>query len=69
MTDARVPNIKAEQWIKPIRDLDPGAKLTLAALWSFAPFGAEHGASSRDVFPSRRLLAEETGQTDRKSVV
>lgn len=63
MTDARVPNIEAERWIKPLSCLDPGAKLTLAALWSFAPFGVSTHASSRDVFPSRRLLAEETGQT------
>lgn len=60
MTDARVPNLEAERWIKPLSCLDPGAKLTLAALWSFAPFGAEHDAN---VTVTRRMLSEETGQT------
>lgn len=62
MTDARVPNLAAIRWIMRL-PLDPGAKLLLAALWSFAPFGVDGHASARDVFPSRRLLAEETGQS------
>jgi hypothetical protein len=60
--DARVPNLAAIRWIMRL-PLDPGAKMLLISLWSFAPFGIEGHASARDVFPSRRLLAEETGQS------
>lgn len=61
-------HIAAAEWIMPLACSRGSAicmadKLLLLAMWRRAPYDLRGPATGKQVYPSRRLLAEETGQT------
>jgi hypothetical protein len=59
-------NLRASLWVMQLEcrrgEPDGAAKILLLALWAFAPWKGEPGAAV--VWPSRRTLAERTGQSE-----
>jgi hypothetical protein len=61
-------HIAAAEWIKPLpcsrgSGICMADKLLLLVMWGYAPYTLRAHATGKQVYPSRRMLAEETGQT------